>query len=79
MRRARRVIKWLREEFAESDERVALVMHADFKSRLLEDIQTSYLSTPYNASLTHLRFQAGEFQLVDFNNVAHLPDEFLTF
>lgn len=77
--RARRVVRWVQVSFAETSQRVALVMHADFKSLLLRELQPGYVATPYNASVTRVRYEARKFRLVDFNDVSHLPDNMLTF
>jgi 2,3-bisphosphoglycerate-dependent phosphoglycerate mutase len=80
--RAKRVVDWLNSHVASLGGVHALVIHADFKMRLLEQmVELSYeLATiePYNTSVTRLDWQDGRWKLVSFNNVDHLADDLRT-
>lgn len=66
------------EEFGSTDERIALVMHADIKLVLLRRLHAAPLATPYNTSVTTVVVDASACQLVDYNSVRHLPPGLVT-
>ncbi len=75
--RAKNLLSRTLREYAATDARVAYVMHADFKSIFLQqfcDVPT----VPWNTSLTQVTIAGDDLRLIDFNNVAHLPEELLT-
>jgi 2,3-bisphosphoglycerate-dependent phosphoglycerate mutase len=80
--RARRVVNWLSSHLPSIGGVHALVIHADFKVRLLEqmvDLPSEYASTePYNASVTSLHWQDGRWTLASYNEVDHLPHDLRT-
>jgi 2,3-bisphosphoglycerate-dependent phosphoglycerate mutase len=65
-------------EFGQTDERIALVLHADFKVMLLRRFSTPPLATPYNTSVSTVAVEASKVRLIDYNSVRHLPPEFVT-
>jgi 2,3-bisphosphoglycerate-dependent phosphoglycerate mutase len=65
-------------EFGSSDERIALVMHADFKLALLKRFHATPLLTPWNTSVTTVAVEASTAHLTDYNSVRHLPPELVT-
>ncbi len=81
--RAKRVAKWLQQEFQDSAARVLLVIHADFKLRLLEallrrdDLEAS-LGSVINTSISSLILESNEWQLDTWNNHQHLPTDWIT-
>jgi 2,3-bisphosphoglycerate-dependent phosphoglycerate mutase len=80
--RATRVVHWLNSHLTSVGGAHALVIHADFKMRLLEQMidLSSDLATiePYNTSVTTLYWQDGRWTLVGFNDVDHLTDDLRT-
>lgn len=77
--RARRLLTQTIAEFAQSDERVAYVMHADFKVTFLNLLCEQTLRFPFNTSVSELTIGPTEKTLDEYNGVAHLTDELLTF
>ena len=75
--RAEKLLTRTREEFGETDARVAYVMHADFKRIFLEQFSI-VRQTPWNASLTHVSITPDEVRVEDYNNIDHLPAELHT-
>lgn len=81
--RAKRVAKKLQQEFQDSAARVLLVIHADFKLRLLEallrrdDLEAS-LGSVINTSISSLILESNEWQLDTWNNHQHLPTDWIT-
>ena len=66
-----------------SDQRVACVIHADFKALmlqfLLEERWHPLADEPlYNTGVTWLRCEAAHVDVIHFNDVAHLPSECLS-
>ncbi|MDP6446459.1 MAG: histidine phosphatase family protein, partial [Pirellulaceae bacterium] len=59
-------------EFADSDERIAYVMHADIKLLCLELVAPQFI-VPRNTSVTSLQVSSGGCRLVEYNQVGHLP------
>ncbi len=76
--RAARLLTQTQAEFAETDHRVAYVMHGDFELLFLSQFHAVPLVLALNASLTRLRVSSDAFQLVEFNSVAHMPDHMMT-
>jgi broad specificity phosphatase PhoE len=63
------------DEFLHTDERVAFVMHADFKLLFLQQFHPEWLDVPCNASVTTIHIENGNCRLQDYNDIRHLPDE----
>ena len=77
--RASRLLQRTIADFAETDERVAYVMHADFKVTFLEMLSERTLQFPYNTSVSELTIDSAGKSLDDYNGVAHLTGELLTY
>lgn len=78
-RRTAEVVTWLRESIAPQIGVHAFVIHADFKSLLLDELlpevaPSTYIPL-YNTSVTELAWHNDQWQLVSLNEVAHLPSE----
>jgi 2,3-bisphosphoglycerate-dependent phosphoglycerate mutase len=67
-----------REEFANTDERVAFVMHADVKVLFLEHLDFDVPECPCNTSVTTIQITPEGNRLEEFNRVAHLPADSVT-
>lgn len=65
-------------EFGGSDERIALVMHADFKVIFLERFHRERLPTPCNTSVSTVEVDGSAARLVAYNSVRHLPAQLVT-
>ncbi|XZE22059.1 histidine phosphatase family protein [Pirellulaceae bacterium SH449] len=82
--RARRVRSWYESETEmHNARRVAMMIHADFKLRMLEaflgiDDLEPYLTEPYNTSITWIVRTGGSWQLRLWNDHHHLPNSHLT-
>ena len=76
--RAGKLLQRAIDEFGDTDERVAFVMHADIKLIFLREFHSELLDCPCNTSLTMIEITSGQCQLVDFNCVRHLPVELVT-
>jgi 2,3-bisphosphoglycerate-dependent phosphoglycerate mutase len=75
--RAKNLYERTLRDFADSDARVAYVMHADFKRIFLEQ----FYPVPegaWNTSLTQLTITPQEVRVDDYNNIAHLSEELIT-
>lgn len=77
-RRAAKLLRGTVDEFGDTDERVAFVMHADIKILLLEQFHPEPLDVPRNTSLTTLQISSKECRLEHYNCVRHLPSELIT-
>jgi broad specificity phosphatase PhoE len=77
-RRAELLLKQTIDEFGQTGERIALVMHADFKVALLRRFHTAPLATPRNTSVTTVAVKSSIPRLIDYNSVRHLPAELIT-
>lgn len=77
-RRARKLLQRTLDEFGDSNERVAFVMHADIKLLFLEHFHYEPLAVPCNTSVTTIRITSGECRLDDYNCVRHLTSELVT-
>ena len=81
--RAKRVALWLREQFQNTTARVLVIIHADFKLRLLEsllqrdDLEAS-LGSVINTSISSLSLESNSWQLDTWNNHQHLPTDWIT-
>ncbi len=76
--RAAALLKSTRDEFAESEERVGFVMHADIKGLLLEHVHDDPLEIAFNASFSKLLVTSDRQQLVQHNCIEHLPPRLIT-
>lgn len=85
-RRAASLVEWLRSEFENSDERIALMIHADIKRRILEEIlaanktpfECPWIGPLFNVGVTCLSFAADQWTIHSLNATNHLPNEWLT-
>ena len=77
-RRAQAILATTRREFARTDERVAYVMHGDFKILLLKCIDDRTLENPWNTSVTRCVLTSDDTGLREFNSVQHLPVDLVT-
>ncbi|MFN7875265.1 MAG: histidine phosphatase family protein [Pirellula sp.] len=82
--RARQVHEWYElESEIHSHRKVVMMIHADFKLRLLEaflgiaDLDP-HLADPYNTSITWLTRNNGKWRLRLWNDHSHLPESHLT-
>lgn len=76
-----RAVRLLSQAIMEStgvDQRVAWVMHGDFKRLFLAEIHEEPLDIPFNTSVTKVVISPERCFLDDYNRVDHLPDELLT-
>jgi 2,3-bisphosphoglycerate-dependent phosphoglycerate mutase len=76
--RAMRLFEQTIREFAQTEERVAYVMHADIKLLFLKHVHAEPLDVPYNTSVTRIEFTTDAHRLQDFNQIGHLPAELVT-
>ncbi len=76
--RARNLLDWTLTTFAGTAERVAYVMHADFKMAFLDLLDLRLMDTPFNTSVTHLHLKDQQLELEKFNMVEHLTEPLLT-
>jgi hypothetical protein len=81
--RAQRVSQWLSEHPWPSDSRVLLIIHADFKIRLLESLLCNLsiqeqLPSVINTAWTTLRYRAGLWELDAYNAHPHLEPRMIT-
>jgi len=77
-RRAAQLFRRTVDEFSDTDEQVAFVMHADIKMLFLQQFHSEPLDLPSNTSITAIQIDAGDCRLVDYNCVRHLPDKLVT-
>ena len=77
-RRAAALVRETFDEFVDTDERVAYVMHGDFNRLFLQQFHFDPLEVPWNASVTTVEMAVGTFRLDEYNGVQHLPEELLT-
>jgi 2,3-bisphosphoglycerate-dependent phosphoglycerate mutase len=81
--RARRVAAWLSSQTHRSEERWALIIHADFKLRILEalldrnDLE-EHLGDVINTSISRLSWNQGRWRLDFWNSYQHLVPELVT-
>lgn len=66
------------QEFGDTEERVAFVMHADIKVLLLEHVQRDLADTPRNTCVSTLLVTQSQARLQDYNRVEHLPGHLVT-
>jgi len=76
--RAVRLIAHTQQEFGHTSERVAYVMHADFKRLLVGHVSPEPLEVPYNTSVTRLRITSDVVRLEQYNLVSHLSPELVS-
>lgn len=76
--RAQRLLNRAQTELPGNVQRIAFIMHADFKMLIMAQIDHRALDVPYNASITHLRVDPTQVRLVSYNQVAHLPESLRT-
>jgi len=79
--RAERLLRQTQHQFAHTDERVAYVMHGDFKIMFLECAcsGTSQLEVPSNTAVSKIVFTNNDVRLDFYNSTKHLPDELISF
>lgn len=77
-KRASELVKQTLKEFAGTNERVAYVMHADIKMLFVERITTSFPAIPCNTAVSRLAISADSQELLDYNEVGHLPESMWT-
>lgn len=81
--RANHVATWLQSEFHSRPVRILVVIHADFKLRLLEsllkrdDIEHAF-GPVINTSITALRLEPSGWRLDTWNSHQHLPNQWIT-
>lgn len=77
--RATRLLQRTLREFADSEERVAYIMHADFKSLFIQAFHPEGVTdVPRNTSVTHVHVTAEEVRLVRYNQTEHLNADLVT-
>jgi len=76
--RAKGILAWADEAYAGSADRVAIIMHADIKSRILELLHEETLETPMNTSVTRIELIPGGAKLREYNQVEHLSAGMIT-
>ncbi|MFN9850281.1 MAG: histidine phosphatase family protein [Planctomycetota bacterium] len=81
--RADRVTRWIASKATASSERWGMIIHADFKLRLLEamlerDDLEQHLGEVVNTSISHLSREGGKWKLEFWNSFQHLPPEEVT-
>ncbi len=76
--RAQRLVGTTLKEFSQSEERVAYVMHADFKVIFLSQFHQQPLQGPYNVSVSKVVMADGGLRLADYNQIHHLPEHLVT-
>jgi 2,3-bisphosphoglycerate-dependent phosphoglycerate mutase len=78
--RADRLLRRTLAEFAETHERIAYVMHADFKLFFIDAFGSSEsLEVPRNTSVSRITCTAGVFSLREYNQTGHLEPALLSF
>lgn len=77
-RRAALLLRRTRDEFGQSDERVAYVTHADIGTLFLEQFHDEPLECPWNTSVSRVVISPRKARLADYNLVEHLPAELMT-
>lgn len=78
VKRAELLLRTTIEEFGQSEERVAYVMHADIKVLFLEHFHAKPLGCPSNACVTHVTIQGDRAVLADFNRTEHLGESLIS-
>jgi 2,3-bisphosphoglycerate-dependent phosphoglycerate mutase len=73
--RAGKLLQRAIDEFGDTHERVAFVMHADIKLIFLRQFHSEPLDCPCNTSVTMIEIRSGQCRLMDFNCVRHFPAE----
>ncbi len=76
--RAERLLQATRDEYADTDHRVAYVMHGDFKRIFINRFHDEPFVSPWNTSISCVRIRSDGAELLRFNQVDHLHDELLT-
>jgi 2,3-bisphosphoglycerate-dependent phosphoglycerate mutase len=76
--RAAQLLAATQAEFAHTRERVAFVMHGDFQLLFLRRFHSIPLVLALNASVTHVHLTPDQTELIEFNSVAHLTDEMVS-
>jgi len=81
--RAKRVSSWLASHPWPDEARVMLVIHADFKIRMLEAVLDDLdledkLESVINTAWTAIRFSQGQWQLDTYNAHGHLENHMIT-
>ena len=76
--RALRLLQETRDEFADTSERVAFVMHADIKLLFLQAFHQDALDVPLNTAVSRVQLERQGSCLDDYNLVNHLPADLIT-
>ena len=76
-RRAQRLVDRTVSTFA-PDDRVAFVMHADFKQLFIQTMTNRFDGFPYNTSISTLTISRDQQALDEYNCVAHLTDDLVS-
>ena len=77
--RAARLLAQTTQEFGDTEERVAYVMHADIKVLFLAHFHSEPLAAgPHNASVTTIEVTNTTAQVTDYNRIQHLPPAMVT-
>lgn len=84
--RAQCVIDWMKSEFSGFTGNVAMIIHADFKQLLIEEIVSSRIDSDLfgwmgplrNVGATHFSLDSGQWKLHSLNATSHLPGEWIT-
>lgn len=76
--RAAHLLQGTLDEFADSRERVACVMHADLILLLLEHLEFVAIQRPRNASVTTLQISPKRCRISEFDGIQHLPEGLIT-
>ncbi|MFO7907708.1 MAG: histidine phosphatase family protein [Planctomycetota bacterium] len=78
VKRANSVLHAACQEFGDSDERIAYVMHGDFLLLLLGCFHPAPLNVAWNASLSSVSIRGGTLALEEYACVNHLPNYLVT-
>ena len=79
LQRAARLLAQTTQEFGETEERVAYVMHGDIQVLFLAHLHSEPLvAGPLNTSVTTIELTKTGVQLTDYNRIQHLPPELVT-
>lgn len=82
--RANAVAAQTREQFAHSDERIALVFHGMFKKLMINSffdktmVEHNWLAVAFNTGISRVTITPGLTRLSYYNSIAHLPEPLLT-
>ena len=77
--RAKALLASLQHDFAATRETVACIMHADIMVLFLSLFHSEPIDCPRNCGISRVELTTNSVQLVEYNNVDHLPDGCVTF